>query len=415
VTAIVEVSKVGKRFRLGTRAAYGSLRESIMRLVRAPFASADPGAELWALKDVSFELAAGTALGIVGRNGAGKTTLLKILSRVTEPTEGEVRIRGRIGSLLEVGTGFHPELTGRENVYLNGAILGMKRAELARRFDQIVAFAEVERFLDTPVKHFSAGMRARLGFAVAAHLDPDVLIVDEVLAVGDASFQKRCLAKMEDVGQEGRTVVFVSHDMSAVTRLCRTALLLEGGKLVASGPVSEVVSRYLVSELGTTAAREWPADRAPGNEVVRLRAVRIRDEGKDLSESIDIRHEVAIEIEFEVLVGGRVLVPNFHVSNQDGVMMFVAIEADPEWRRKPRPEGRYVTSAWIPGNFFAEGRVIVGAAISTMDPVHVHFFERDAVAFQVVDVLDGDTARQDYGGPIPGVVRPKLRWTTRAP
>ena len=213
---------------------------------------------IWALKDVSFDINRGEVVGIIGRNGAGKSTLLKILSEITEPTEGRVEIHGRVGSLLEVGTGFHPELTGRENVYLNGAILGMKRAEIERKFDEIVAFAEVEKFIDTPVKHYSSGMYLRLAFAVAAHLEPEILIVDEVLAVGDAAFQKKCLGKMAGVAKEGRTVLFVSHNMPAITRLCERAILLDEGRLLQDGVSHQVVKAYLNAGLGTTAMREWP-------------------------------------------------------------------------------------------------------------------------------------------------------------
>src|SRR5204862_4320603 len=224
--------------------------------------------ECWALKDVSFEVKRGEVLGIIGRNGAGKTTLLKILPRITEPSEGRVTIRGRVASLLEVGTGFHPELTGRENIYLNGAILGMTRAEIRRSFDEIVAFSEVEKFLDTPVKRYSSGMHVRLAFAVAAHLRPEILVVDEVLAVGDAAFQKKCLGKMQDVASGGRTVLFVSHNMAAITRLCSRAILLREGRAVADGRVDTVVSEYIAGSKGDSpVAVDWEATgRVPGNE-----------------------------------------------------------------------------------------------------------------------------------------------------
>jgi lipopolysaccharide transport system ATP-binding protein len=248
--AIIEATGLGKRYRIGTRAPYKTLREAIAGIVgaagrRRPEGPADEGT-LWALRDVSFRVAPGEALGIIGRNGAGKTTLLKILSRITEPSTGEVRLRGRVGSLLEVGTGFHPELTGRENIFLNGAILGMRTAEVKRKFDEIVAFAEVERFLDTPVKHYSSGMYVRLAFAVAAHLEPEILLVDEVLAVGDAAFQKKCLGKMEQVGREGRTVLFVSHQLPMIRSLCSRAILLDRGGVVRDGLPGEVIDAYVL-------------------------------------------------------------------------------------------------------------------------------------------------------------------------
>ena len=253
--AIITVDKLGKRYRIGgRRERYFTLRESLAGAVKGAarglgglFKGRAPGRnreDFWALKDVSFEVQPGEVVGIIGRNGAGKSTLLKILSRITEPTEGQAELRGRVGSLLEVGTGFHPELTGRENIYLSGAILGMKRAEINRKFDEIAAFAEVEQFLDTPVKHFSSGMQVRLGFAVAAHLEPEILLVDEVLAVGDAAFQKKCLGKMSEVSRGGRTVLFVSHNMAAVEALCARALLLDRGGIAIDGSASEVVRHY---------------------------------------------------------------------------------------------------------------------------------------------------------------------------
>lgn len=368
---------------------------------------------VWALRDVSFEVKQGEAVGIIGRNGVGKTTLLKVLSRVTEPTGGWAEVRGRVGSLLEVGAGFHPELTGRENVHFNGAILGMTRREISRKFNEIVAFAELEKFIDTPVKRYSSGMYMRLAFAVAAHLDPEILLVDEVLAVGDASFQKKCLGKMGEVAAGGRTVLFVSHNMPAITRLCQRTILLEAGRIIADGPSHQVVGVYLQSGIGTTAAREWPdLAKAPGNDVVRLRAVRVKTEDGRITEALDIRCPIGIEMEYEVLTPGYVLLPNYQFFNEEGICVFLAGDLDPAWRRQPRPAGRYVSTAWIPGNFLSEGSLIVGAAVSTMDPVTVHFHERDAVAFQVVDSLDGDSARGDYAGHMPGVVRPLLRWTT---
>ena len=233
----------------------------------------------------------GEIVGIIGRNGAGKSTLLKVLSRITRPTTGVVEISGRAGCLLEVGTGFHAELTGRENIFLNGAILGMGKSEIDRKFDEIVDFGEVGKFIDTPVKHYSSGMYLRLGFAVAAHLEPDILIVDEVLAVGDARFQKKCLNKMQDVGKEGRTVLFVSHNMQAITRLCPRAILLDDGKILVDGPAHKVVSAYLNSGFGTMASRDWPdPTKAPGRETARLRSVRTRTEDGRVTEAMDIRH-----------------------------------------------------------------------------------------------------------------------------
>lgn len=418
--SIITVENLGKRYRLGTqRAAYSTLREALTTAVLSRRGGArknNNGSEetLWALRDVSFEIKPGEVVGIIGRNGAGKSTLLKILSRITEPTTGRVQLRGRVASLLEVGTGFHPELTGGENIYLNGAILGMSRLEIMRKFDDIVTFAEVAKFIDTPVKRYSSGMYVRLAFAVAAYLEPEILLVDEVLAVGDAGFQRKCLDRMKDVARRGRTVLFVSHNMPAVTRLCERTILLDEGSVLQDDLSHKVVGSYLRSGLGTTAAREWPdVSKAPGNEVVRLRAVRVRSEEGQVTDAIDIRRPVGIEMEFDVLKPGYVLSPNYHFNNEEGVLMFIASDKDPAWRKTPRPVGVFASTAWIPGNFLSEGTVIVGAAISNMDPVTIHFFERDAVGFQVIDSLDGQSARGDYAGPFPGVVRPMLRWTTK--
>ena len=416
--AAIRVEGLGKRYRISRGASLRTLREALAQAGAAPWrllrgTSKSPDT-LWALKDVSFEIRPGEVVGIIGANGAGKSTLLQVLARITEPTEGHAQVRGRVRTLLEVGTGFHPELTGRENVFLSGAILGMKRAEIRRKFDEIVAFAEVQTLLDTAVKYYSTGLYVRLAFAVAAHLDPEILLVDEVLAVGDVNFQRKCLTKMEEVGNEGRTILFVSHNLPTLTRLCRRTLLMQSGRLVRDGPTREIVGTYLRSGLGLSAEREWtPIESAPGNEVVRLRAVRVTNEEGVTSNTMDIRRGVGIEIEFDVLKPDYLLVPNLHVWNQEGVAVFVASDHDPEWRRRPRPAGRYVSTAWIPGNFLAEGTLVVGAAVSTMDPVTIHVFERESVAFQVVDTFDGDSARGDYRGHVPGVVRPLLRWTNR--
>jgi lipopolysaccharide transport system ATP-binding protein len=416
---IIKADGLAKQYRVGVNEpSYRTLRDAITGVAAAPFkllsrSRRARGELVWALDGVSFEAQPGDVIGIIGRNGAGKSTLLKILSRITEPTRGRVDLYGRVSSLLEVGTGFHPELTGRENVYLNGAILGMTRVEINRKFDEIIAFSGIEKFIDTPVKWYSSGMYLRLAFSVAAHLEPEILIIDEVLAVGDASFQRKCLNKMQSVSEQGRTVLFVSHDMTAVTRLCPRAILLDQGKIFSDGPAHEVVSAYLTSGLGTTAAREWtePAT-APGNEIARLRAVRIRSDDGRVTDAIDIRKPVRIEVEFEVCEPGHLLTPNFHVFNEEGINVFNTNDLDAEWRTRPRPVGIYTSTVWIPGNFLAEGTLIVGAAVSTLDPVVIHFYEREAVAFQVIDSLDGDSARAGYAGPYPGVVRPALRWTT---
>ena len=415
---IIKAANVAKQYRLGSsQNSFVTLRETLTEAILNPLKrlrSERNAPTVMALRDVSFEVAPGEVLGIIGRNGAGKSTLLKVLARITEPTSGRVELHGRVASLLEVGTGFHPELTGRENIYLNGALLGMARTEIQRKFDEIVAFSEIEEFLGTPVKRYSSGMYLKLAFAVAAHLDPEILLVDEVLAVGDARFQRKCLDKMENVRQAGRTVIFVSHNMPAITRLCPRTILIENGAISFDGPSHQAVGIYLGSGTRTNAAREWQdVSTAPGNEVVRLRAVRVRSTDGEVCESVDIRSPVGIEMEFDVLQSGHVLVPGYHFINQEGICVFVASACEAEWRRRPRPVGRFTSTARIPGNFLSEGPLIVTATMATMEPFRAHFFERDAVAFQVIDTLDGDSARGDYTGPMPGIVRPMLDWTSR--
>jgi len=355
-------------------------------------------------------------IGVIGRNGAGKSTLLKILSRITVPTEGEAEIYGRVSSLLEVGTGFHGELSGRENIYMNGAILGMRKAEIDRKFDEIVAFSEVEKFLDTPVKRYSSGMYVRLAFAVAAHLEPEILLIDEVLAVGDARFQKKCLKKMEDVGHHGRTVFFVSHSMQSITRLCPRVILLDNGRILTDGPAYEAVSAYMDSGLGMSAIREWgDTTEVAGDEVARLRSVRVLTDDEEIAEAVDIRKRVGLEMSYEVLESGHAMFSHFQVYNHEGVHLFSIHDMDPEWRRRPRPAGHYSSRAWIPGNFLSEGTMFVGAGLAAVDegPPMDHFYEHDAVAFHVVDAREGNSARGDYPGAMGGVVRPLLEWTTR--
>jgi lipopolysaccharide transport system ATP-binding protein len=290
----------------------------------------------------------------------------------------------------------------------------MARNEIVRNFDEIVGFAEVEKFIDTPVKHYSSGMYLRLAFAVAAHLEPEILLVDEVLAVGDARFQRKCLDKMQDVAQHGRTVLFVSHNMPAITRLCPRAILLDNGRVLRDGPSHQVVSVYLQSGLGTTAAREWTSSSAaPGNEIVRLCAVRVLNHAGEISDALDIRQPVQIETEYEVLQPGYELVPDCQISNDEGLLLFVTGDQRSAWGRRPKPVGRFISTVVIPGNFLAEGTMLVAVAMNTMEPQALHYLEREAVAFQVIDSMEGDSARGDYGGPMGGVLRPLLEWQTR--
>ena len=371
-----------------------------------------PSDILWALHDVSFTVSEGEVVGIIGRNGAGKSTLLKILSRITEPTSGRAVIRGRVSSLLEVGTGFHPELTGRENIYMNGTILGMTKREIDRKFDEIVDFSGVERFLDTPIKRYSSGMNVRLAFAVAAHLDPEILIIDEVLAVGDAEFQKKCLGKMQDVASEGRTVLFVSHNMSAVTRLCTRGVVLSQGGTSFEGDSIDAVTYYLAKHCHSS--KEWTElDSSPGNDFVRLRSARIVGQGGRTIESCTVDDRVIVEICYDVL-RPSVLVPNFHFYTGDGTFAFVSHDHNGEWYGRPKSPGRYVSRVEIPDNLLNCGWVTVGIAISSYRPVIVHCHERDALAFQVTENMDEIQKRGGFSGNMPGAVRPLLEWQTES-
>jgi lipopolysaccharide transport system ATP-binding protein len=420
---LVRVEQVSKRYRIGAlHRGYDTFREMLTgalvsrfrRLTRGD--NGDDGRTLWALKDVNLEVRRGEIIGIVGRNGAGKSTLLKILSRITRPSAGGVEIYGRVGSLLEVGTGFHPDLTGRENVFLNGAILGMRKTEIDNKFDEIVAFSELEKFIDTPVKFYSSGMYVRLAFSVAAHLEPEILIMDEVLAVGDATFQQKCLDKMHEIRRQGRTIFFVSHNLPAVTRLCKRAVLLEAGQVVAEGSPQEVVNHYLSSSWKAGAERVWTemAD-APGDDVVRLRGVRVLDERGVPTAAVDIRRPISIELSYDVLEDGHALTPVVELFNEEGTEVFSTHDTGEEWRRRVRVRGRYTSAVNVPGNLFAEGSLIANVSIMSHFPSTIlHVRVKHAVAFQVLDEPGGISARGDYVGPMPGVVRPLLEWTTRA-
>ncbi|HZI49043.1 MAG TPA: ABC transporter ATP-binding protein, partial [Pyrinomonadaceae bacterium] len=321
---IISVQNLSKQYRLGTTSYSHDLREAFAARLRAPlrFKASDnqtSNQAVWALRNVSFDVEPGEVVGIVGPNGAGKSTLLKILSRITEPTSGRAELHGRVGSLLEVGTGFHPELTGRENIFLNGAVLGMKRVEIERRFDEIVAFAEIDRFLDTPVKRYSSGMYMRLAFAVAAHLDPEILLVDEVLAVGDAQFQAKCLGKMNDVARGGRTVLFVSHNLASVLTLCRRSLLVKDGGIFCDGPSSEVIGQYVnIGATPLTGEQIWPDfENAPGNDNIRLHAVRIVSAGMTTAD-VDIQKEVHVQVEFWNRRPGARIMTSIHLLDKLG-------------------------------------------------------------------------------------------------
>ncbi|OGO30611.1 MAG: hypothetical protein A2Z29_11610 [Chloroflexi bacterium RBG_16_56_11] len=423
---IIKVNNISKRYRIGAAEKGGrSFRELIMDGVSAPvrnlirlrsltsFTKSNEEDVIWALKDISFQMQEGEVLGIIGRNGAGKSTLLKILSRITEPTSGSIEMHGRVSSLLEVGTGFHPELTGRENIFLNGAVLGMKKWEIEKKFDEIVEFSEVREFIDTPVKRYSSGMQVRLAFAVAAHLEPEILVVDEVLAVGDIAFQKKCMGKMEDIAGGGRTVLVVSHNMALINRLCQRTILLEKGRIVDDGPTHRVIKRYVGSGLSTPAERTWDSIKtAPGNDVVRIRAIRAKNDKGEVAAEFNIQEPVYVEVEFSVLKDGWVLEESLSFYNEAGLLMFVALDnADTAWRNRKRPPGIYRGICKIPANFLNEGTVVITAAITT-SPHTLHASALEVISFQVFDPGSGGV-RGDYTREWPDVVvRPMFQWNT---
>jgi lipopolysaccharide transport system ATP-binding protein len=412
----IRVEDLGKEYKIGAQMdRYRTLRDSItdivtwpVRVMRKGFSASKES--IWALDGISFEVHKGEVLGVVGRNGAGKSTLLKILSRVTEPSKGYAEIHGRVGSLLEVGTGFHPELTGSENIYLNGAILGMKRSEIDRKFDEIVDFSGVEKFIDTPVKRYSSGMYLRLAFAVAAHMEPEILVVDEVLAVGDAEFQRKCLGKMSEVAHEGRTVLFVSHNMSAILRLTEETIVLERGKLILRAPTPQAVDYYLTSGFAQTGEYHWPADEVPANAApFHPIALRVRNPQGLVVDTVRSVEPVTLEVEYQLDAPITGLRLGIYLMTTHGELIFTSFDTDDQEqfeRFGVRPAGHYVSRCAVPGDFLNEGRYVLGINASTFR-VRRYFQDEHALSFTV----DGAGAPgMQWGEQRMGVVRPRLDW-----
>ena len=413
----IRIENLSKRYRIGLlQERPDTLRDVLVQSARKMgrvFSrkerdTTDSLSHIWALKDVSFEVQKGQVLGIVGRNGAGKSTLLKVLSRVTDPTEGYGEIHGRVGSLLEVGTGFHPELSGRENIFLNGAILGMRRDEITRKFDEIVDFSEVGQFIDTPVKRYSSGMYLRLAFAVAAHLEPEILVVDEVLAVGDAEFQRKCLGKMSDVAQEGRTVLFVSHNMSAILRLTQETIVLDHGKVAMRAPTPEAVDAYLNMGLTKQGERVWE-DNEFAVEPFEPVALRVRNHQGNVVDTVNSAEGFSIELEYQLTDAISGLRVGLYMMTSRGEFVFTTFDTDDPGlfdRFTSRPAGRYISRCEIPPNLMNEGRFALGVNASTYR-IKRYFQDDKALTFTV----DGTGAPgMQWPENRLGAVRPKLDW-----
>ncbi len=408
--AAIQVENLSKRYILGqTRTLRQRLGGMIGRVGGRYKSSGADAREFWALRDVSLDVRPGEVLGLIGRNGAGKSTLLKILSRITSPTHGRVTIRGRVGSLLEVGTGFHPELTGRENIYLNGTILGMRRAEIKKRFDEIVEFAEVGRFLDTPVKRYSSGMYVRLAFAIAAHLEPEILIVDEVLAVGDAAFQSKCMGKMGEVARHGRTVVFVSHNMSAINRICQRAVWVDKGRIQRVGPTDEVVRKYLTTHVAQSGIARFNLN---ADKLGQLTSLEVLD-SKMTPNCTQLAHEaISVRISYRLAEACRQYRVGITLSMPDGMVVYSSASTDTDGNLWDNPAGEYTANLTIPAALLNQGHYKLGCFMGqpsarNRDAQRRGFADshESALEFQVI----GDT-RGSGGERWPGVIGLALRW-----
>lgn len=417
----IHIENLGKRYRLGVRRdRYPTLRARLGDAAASPFRRAarrlrygargrrpDEDSMIWALRGVSLDIQAGEVVGIVGRNGAGKSTLLKILSRITEPTEGSATLRGRLGSLLEVGTGFHPELTGRENIFLNGAILGMRRVEIARKFDEIVDFSGVERFIDTAVKHYSSGMFVRLAFAVAAHLETDILLVDEVLSVGDAAFQQKCLGKMGSIARTGRTIVFVSHNMAAVNRLCGRAIWLDDGGVRTDGHSGDVIAAYLSSGSTSTGEVQWRDGFAnAGVSEFRLESLRVTGADARPSGQLDARAPFTFTILYRVLRPLPVCRVGIILQSADGITLFDTYDSDHEAYAVPRGPGLYTSHCTVPGMLLSPGRYFVSVNAGIPNVRNLAF----ADAVLAIDIVDTGAVGSHQSTGRSGLLRPRLEW-----
>jgi len=421
---VIRIENLSKEYRLGT-ISHGTLYQDLQSGWAKFLGKEDPNAKIGsinrgqlnstndrfcALKDISFDVCQGEIVGIIGRNGAGKSTLLKIISRVTAPTKGTIKVKGRIASLLEVGTGFHPELTGRENIFLNGAILGMHKREIEQKFDEIVKFSEIGTFIDTPVKRYSSGMYVRLAFAVAAYLEPEILVVDEVLAVGDAAFQKKCLGKMGTIAKEGRTILFVSHNMGAIQSICQRGIWINDGSIIEDGEISHVVNQYLQEGADKiTGKKNWTGLQRPGNNWIKLHSVTLKDSKGNITSQINISEDAVFEIEYEVKEGVRAQF-SLVLSDVNGFCIFGSLSNTEEnvYHGKTLHAGNYLSKCYLYGNLLNNRRYYV--SIIGMTDYWLDGFCADHVLS--FDAMDDAKLKRDYPGEYGGVIRPKLVWET---
>ncbi len=408
----IEIRNLGKEYQRATAEPYIALRDVISHSLKNMFGSGkNKNEKFWALRDIDLSIMPGERVGIIGRNGAGKTTLLKIISRITPPTRGEVLIRGRVGSLLEVGTGFHPELSGRENIYLNGSILGLKKTEINKQLDTIIDFSGVEKFIDTPLKHYSSGMQMRLAFSVAAHLASEILLVDEVLAVGDLEFQKKCLGKMEEVSKtEGRTILFVTHNMDSLRRFCSTAILLEEGTMISKGNTEKMITEYVSRHLGTKASQEWPSGVESYNGSARLYKTYLHNENDTVLSRFDSTEKIGISMEYDVLKEDSHFIHGLNVFNQENVNVFNSHDVGTAIKSEKRAKGKYRATAWIPGNLLPEGIFSISIAFFLPNPLDILIHEHEVLSFDIYTDFSKLSARGNYADDFPGIVRPLLQW-----
>jgi lipopolysaccharide transport system ATP-binding protein len=403
---IIEIQSISKKFAIqGSKQPYQTLSGALSNLLKPASTNKK---DFWALKDISFSVQPGETLGIIGKNGAGKSTLLKILSKITPPTSGKIISRGRIASLLEVGTGFHGELSGRENIYFNGSLLGMKQKEIQSKFDEIVNFSGVEQFIDTPLKHYSSGMQLRLAFAVAAFLEPEILVIDEVLAVGDAEFQKKCIDKMGEVSKSGRTILFVSHNMGAVNTLCKKAILIEDGKIAKQGNCADVIDSYF-SKGANQHTYYWKEKQNSSNKSFQLNYIKLYDSTGATSTSFNISEEIIVEIGFEVLEDNSYPKLSLIFSAADGQTVFSSISNNEEDGSKPLSKGTYYKRCTVYKNLLNNGKYhlsLIGYSAHYSDV----FFTSTVIS---LDAIDDGILKRDYSGNYGGVIRPELKWLTQ--